>query len=454
MRIIAAGIAFLLCPLLMTAQDSSRRTLRFTHEFELQGRQHLYNMYSRVSMPATIREGRQNTTALPTTFDSVTDNPFKHGAMYAAYRATISLRNKITARADLYGEYRGFSYGTNNVKNNLLLYPVLSIHAMDTLQVGKAAIIVDGKVGQFLNEKTGEGWMIYNLDVQGTQARVRYRNHRIGFTIYGDLMTSIGLGIDDLKEFTYEHLLKNDSARFGVSMTIANPPYAPVKYHSYFSAFGSLLTKNGMRLYLQGGFTTTFDNFPRKRRRLSTTTGAVAGVEHQLMRGKLSWKNNVEVRYYGSLFNMFHSQPGTPYRDSARNEYEMYANTTGEYLYPLRKFDTPFSQWAVFTEYFNHNVFGISATGTFQYAVNKKLGLLLDYDVNMINAVLDKELSPYDVRSVFIYPFFKTGLQYHPVPEVTVGAYLTNKSMNLDVYYPTHYLHRKPFVGLEIHCKI
>lgn len=297
--------------------------------------------------------------------------------------------------------------------------------------------------------------MIYNVDVQGTQARARYGNHRIGFTIFGNLEPAPGLNIDDLKEYNYDYLFKNDSARVGLAYTIASPGYAPAKYHSYYSAFASLLTKGGTRWYIQGGFTTVFPTFPSEMRRFESTTGGVIGMEKEIIKRKIAWKNNIELRYYGSMFNVFHSSPGNPYRDSAHNEYEMYANTTGEFLYPLRKFDTPFSQWAVFTEYAYCNVLAVSAAGSFRYHASPRCSLFADYDINMIDAVLNKYFTATDGRrSFFVYPFFKTGLQYHPVPEVSVAAFLTNRSMNLDIHYPTHYLHRKTFIGIEIHCKI
>lgn len=454
MRIaILTGLSSLLSLFTAAQTDTSTKKFVFSHQFEILGRQHYYDFYSRVSVPQPIKEVRRNATKLPIGFDTVTDNPFRHGAMYAAFKSRLSLRNKVTLNADLYGEYRGFSYGTYNLKNNLVVYPVLSIHALDTLTIGKTNWIVDGKVGQFLNEKTGEGWLIYNVDVQGTQARIRYGHHRIGFTIYGNLESSIGLNIDDLKDYSYEYLFRNDSARVGVSLTTAAPGFAPVRYHSYYSVFASLLTSRNTRWYMQGGFTNVFTNFPSERRRIPNTTGGVIGMEKKWHRKNIDWVNTLELRYYGSMVNLLHYQPGSFYRDSASNEIEMYANTTGEFLYPIRKFDTPFSQWAMFTEYVFRNVTAVSAVGKFQYHLSSKCSVLLDYDINLINAALEKTFAPKNT-SFFIYPFFKTGLQYHPIPELRVAAFLTNKSMNLDLQYPTHYLHKKPFVGLEIYCKI
>ncbi|HEX7846226.1 MAG TPA: hypothetical protein VF476_10545, partial [Chitinophagaceae bacterium] len=141
----------------------------------------------------------------------------------------------------------------------------------------------------------------------------------------------------------------------------------------------------------------------------------------------------------------------------AANEIEMYANTTGKYLYPLRKFDTPFSQWAVFTEYSGYNLWALSCTGQLEYSLDKKFSLMLDYDLNAITAKLDKGfgINPGEERrSSFIYPFFKSGFRYSPIREFYFSVYVTNKAMNLDIGYPTLYLAKKPFVGVELNCRL
>lgn len=456
MRIPTTMAAFLLLTSILKAQDSLQKPLRITVNAELMGRQHYYSVNALIHQPAMIKYRRQLSTQLPINFDTITDNPFRHGAMYIAAKSTVQFKNKIFLSADLYGEYRGFSYGTFDVKNNLVVFPVIALAGRDSFHIGHHIIFADGKVGQFLNERLDEGLMIYNLDVQGTQIRLRNKNTRFGFTIYGDLYNAIGLNIDDLKEFSLEQLARNDSVRFGVSLTLAAPPYAPAKYHSYFSAFGSASFSKSIRIYSQLGFLPVYKNTYFDQNFL-TQIAFVVGVEKDIRGKRISLANRTELRYYGQNFNLLHSDPLFRYRDPASNKYEMYANTVGRFLYPLRKFDTPFSQWAVFTEYVGCNVWALTSSGDVSYMFANNLSLRLDYDLNAIRAVIDKIYStdPGESRlSFFVYPYFKTSFQYFLLKEANVAIFVTNKSMSLDLSYPTHYLNRNPFVGIEFYCKI
>lgn len=438
------------------AQDSLPKPIQFTVHAEALARQHWYSINAGVSQPQAIKYRRQVSTQLPITFDTVTDNPFPHGAMYVAVKTLTNYKNKLWLAADLYGEYRGFSYGTFNVKNNIVLFPVVALSAKDTLHIRHANLFADGKLGQFLNERTGEGLMMYNLDVQGMQLRLRYRNSRVGLSIYGDLYGAIGLRIDDYTEFSFEQLSRNDSSRYGLSLTLAAPPDDRDKYHSYFSVYGSISFDNRLRIYSQLGYIPVYHNsfFPAAFNR---QLGWVAGIEKTAAPGRFIFQNKTELRYYGQTFNIFHFDPKFRYRDSASNQYEMYANTVGKFLYPLRKFDTPFSQWMVYTEYSGCNIWSLSSTGQIGYWLSKKFLVQADYDLNAIRAVVDKIyfIGPDEKRnSFFIYPFFKSSFEYAFLKEAYVSIFITNKSMNLDLSYPTHYLHNKPFVGIEFYCSI
>jgi hypothetical protein len=445
-------------PHLLKAQDSTLKKLAFTAGFETLARQHLYPSYTSVALqPDVIRKLRRTVTSLPINFDTVTDNPFRHGAMYVAVKTTATYKNKIRLNADIYGEYRGFSYGTFNKHNNLVLFPVLSVQVKDTIDLGKEQVIAEARIGQFLDERLDEGIMIYNIDLQGSQFKLRHRNSRVVFTIYGDLYNAIGLGVDDLKSLSYEHLFKSDSARVGASWVIAGPPYAPARYHSYFNLFGRVTTRKGFDFYAQFSYTPyRIKNIFEGLRRFHKEMAAVAGIQHRIETSRFRWSNRIEARYYGTAYNFFHHESKLLYRDSASNTYEMYGNTVGEYLYPLRKFDTPFSQWAVFTEYTAHQVSAVTINGELDYRLHQKLSLRFAYDINAIHARLDEIVysSSNQRASFFVYPFFKTAVAYTPVKECHFSVFIANRSMNLDVSYPTHYLHRKVFFGGELYIRI
>jgi hypothetical protein len=448
----------LIFPLLVAAQDSSLKKVKFTAGFETLARQHLYPPYRSTTLqPAVIRSYRNAITRLPINYDTVTDNPFRHGAMYMAIKTTTVYKNKIRLNADIYGEYRGFSYGTFNTNNNLVLYPVLSVQVNDTIRVGKESFLAEARIGQFLDEHLDEGIMIYNIDLQGTRVSLRHHNSRIGLTIYGDMSNAIGLEVDDLKALSYEYLFNNDSARIGASWVIAAPPGHRAKYHTYFNLFGRTTTRNGIGLYAEFSYNTFVKGIFEGLRSFHKMIGVVAGAEHTMEKKRLWLNNRIELRYYGATYNLLHHDFNFRYRDSANNDLEMYGNTVGEYLYPLRKFDTPFSQWAVFTEYIGHTMGAAAINGEFGYRIHPKLDWRLAYDLNAIWSRLDEtfDAGPLKKRtSFFVYPFFKAAVSYTPLKECHFTMFITNKSMNLDLSYPTHYLNRRVFWGGELWIKI
>lgn len=433
--------------------DSSRISCKI--KAEAYGEHHFYRSI-RSSMPKAIRELRRHNNTLPVSVDTVTDNPMPHAVMYAAVKTVTRIGGKVELKADLYGEYRGFSYGSFN-DNNTVVYPVLSASVRDSFTINRDFLKLHADVGQFLDVKIDEGLMIYNLDLQRLRTVFRYKNSQFTASLYADLFNGIGLGVDDLRHFAYTHFLNKDRAAIGFSYVMAAPPFAPLKYHTYLNAFAHVYGRNGAYYYGQVGFTQgfrrqdIFDTYKGANRQIA----AVAGMEHRLTIKRFFITNKTEVRYYGHAYNAFHSDMSLRYRKPATSPEEMYNNTIGKYLYTLRKFITPFSQWAVFTEYAGYNLFAVSLTGNANYRLSEKFAANLNYDVNGIFAMLDKDFYVTDKRrSYFVYPFFKIAIQYIPIKEASVSLFITNKTMNLDLGYTSHYLTQKPFMGISFYIGV
>jgi hypothetical protein len=149
---------------------------------------------------------------------------------------------------------------------------------------------------------------------------------------------------------------------------------------------------------------------------------------------------------------MEYHDPFLRYREPANDFYGLYANSIGRYLYPLRKYETPFSQWAVFTDYVGYDMYGINLRSTMRYQFNPKLSTGLDLDFNYLGGYKREEYyQPPELsrKASFLYPFFEASLSYHPASNCTIAAVLGNKAMNLDFNYPTHYLLTHPVFGLR-----
>jgi hypothetical protein len=441
-------ISFLL-PIFATAQDTIHKKWEFKKELTYWSNWELYSTNERVSAPAAIKIFRKNTTQLPISFDTITDNPLRHGATYVALKTQTTYFNKITLFADLYAEHRGVSYGIFN-QHNTIVYPVMRLEAKDTINLFSKQIILKGKAGEFLDERMDEGLMVYNIDLQGIQLQSIFNKWTLGYTVYGDLFEGIGLNIDDLITYSIQRNFKDDKNYLGFSFAIAKPPGYTTNDNRLINFFGRKTFKKSA-LYAQVGIRIVDrENFIFIRN-LRKQAGLLAGYSIKKNRGKFELNNQTEIRYYGYVFNFSHADFLLRYRNPAKDIYEIFANTVGEYIYPLRKFETPFSQWAVFTEYEGYNLGGVNISGNLLYKYSKKIYVSFDYDINYITARFDDLFSdPVPKRSNFLYPFFNLNFIYKPAENTNIILFVTNKSMNLDIHYPTQYLLSKPCFGFKL----
>jgi len=74
-------------PASLFSQDSTdRRKIIFDLSVESKGGQHYYNPNAGVLLPHVIKQIRRNGISLPVSLDTITDNPFRHGALYAVVK--------------------------------------------------------------------------------------------------------------------------------------------------------------------------------------------------------------------------------------------------------------------------------------------------------------------------------------------------------------------------------
>jgi hypothetical protein len=209
------------------AQDSTSKPWTFRKQFELWYKWQNHAVDANVTMPGYISADRRLNNQLPVSFDTITDNPLRHGATYVVLKTQTDYLNKVSLFADLYAEHRGSSYGLFD-QNNTVVFPVTRLEAKDTLKIFSKELKVKGRVGQFLNERMDEGLMVYNIDVQGLSLEANYKSFTLGYTLYGDLTRGIGLNIDDLESYSLTHSFNND-LNIGISWVMAIPSYEFLK---------------------------------------------------------------------------------------------------------------------------------------------------------------------------------------------------------------------------------
>jgi len=350
------------CVCIIYGQDTTGHKIRFDLKTELWGSQIFESSNATVRMPENIRNRRSSSINAPSDFNSITDNPLKHGAYYGCIKTTTSFSSSFKVNMDIYGEHRGVSYGVFNTEN-MVVFPVFTAFVNDSLKVLKKSLNVEGKAGHFLNENLDEGLLVYNIDVQGIQAGLLTNSWKLMYTLYGDLYNGIGLNIDDLHAISLKRYFGTTKRTFlGVSLYAIAPPHKKKADNLVWSVSGKK-DINKSSFYFQVGYRSENKQDSNFKKGFVEQIGVVIGHKLNVGSTLFDFNNQTEFRFYGESFNKNNYIAGVKYRQDLTQQ-PLYANTIGEYLYPLRKFETPFNQWAIFTEYQGMNVAGISLFGT------------------------------------------------------------------------------------------
>ncbi|MFK8039507.1 MAG: hypothetical protein AB8B74_14535 [Crocinitomicaceae bacterium] len=286
--------------------------------------------------------------------------------------------------------------------------------------------------------KIHEGLLIYNIDIQGNDLNFSFKKLNLRVFHIGDLKQGIGLNIGDAIDYvvSFDELnikkhWKTD-IRLGVYHEFGLNRYQGIKLSS------GLYDSKGLRLYAQGAYSLGINSsFNLKKSNFSYLVGAAKTYE----KNRLRLKSKVEYRFYGWRFNKGFRNLKPSYRES-RNLQGSYGGTIGNTVYPLYAYDRPFSQWAVYTEYeaYNRNISSFSLTGDLSYRFFRSFFIDLSVDINHLML---------QGHENFTYPFYTSKLTWELSKGHQFSLLLTNKGMNLDVNYPTHYLHKQMQYGFS-----
>ena len=360
----------------IAAQDSTKKDFAIKFHTTLTGNQLFEGTTPSVRMPENIRYRRSIITNAITSFNEGTDNPIRHGAYFGAFKTTSTYKELFVLKLDLFAEHRGVSYGSFNTEN-MIVYPVINVTVTDSLKLGNKNFQVKGQAGHFLDERLDEGLVIYNMDAQGMKLEINRGKWFFSYSLLGDFYNGIGLNIDDHHRLAICHTI-NQKTSIGAALYTMASPYSKRSDHLVISGFGKIKTGLG-DFYLQAGYRPQTIN-GNASNNLIDYSGLLIGWHSQLNGTHIEISNNAEFRFYGKSFTEGYTDNRVRYRDTLNNS-QLYANTIGKYLYPLRKYESPFSQFAVFTEYQSMNVTGLALWGSVKYKFSKFM-FQLDYDVN------------------------------------------------------------------------
>lgn len=361
---------------------------------------------------------------------SVSDNPNFHAASYAGLKVGTSYKNKYKLHTLFFVEDRGASYGTNDL-DNIVFFPAFTFEIMDTFKVLNQQFELDISMGNLLKHQIDNGLKIYNVDVQGVDIKIIHKNFFAQYHQIGDLSFSIGLGIEEFYNygFGYENKLIRVALTREENIMTGSSPY---RSYSSWNLLGNFYPNKNTEIFFQIGH-RDFSSFNIKE-----NVGLLLGANLKVLQNKkFKWSIFPKIRFYKRNFNEGHLDRSVVYR---KLNGQIYSNTVGRYLYPLRNFYYDFDQWAVYTEYQLLDIFALGLKNNFEWRFFKKFHIRSQ--IELLSIRREKE---FFTNYLYDFDFF-----YMPIEGFDVGFKVTNKSYNLDAHFQTFYTSRFPMVGFHI----
>lgn len=368
----------------------------------------------------------------------LTDQPHEHGSIYGILSSKTSFKPGYDFYANLMMEYRGESYGANDL-NNAVVFPQLYGRLKDTLSLKSKPLHLMVHIGDLFQFKLNQGLQVYNVDVQAMLVELEYENYHFKIVHMPDHSRGIGVGLEELFSFNLGWRQKQHRFNFAyefnsnVPYNFASPSIPLINtYYTHLSFDYEWQWSPDNRLYFQLGSRRINEQYALN------SSAIVAGAEMLYTSNKIKWTIKPEIRYYSSLYNLGYYTPYVLFRDNSTQL--DYANTVGRYLYPLKNYNYPFSQWAVFTEYQEQDILGVGLNTDLNIQLGRKTGMSINGDYLGVDSD----------AGFFSYFFYTFNLYYEPVKGMYLKGLLTNKTMNLDAHFQTFYQTKIPSIGLEL----
>lgn len=404
-----------------------------------------------IRMPDYLRNQReqckmsQYISALKT--NKMTDNPLAHGATYADM--ILRARNAgLSLMCELIAEHRGASYGPYAI-DDIVVLPKGCVYIDTSFTIGDQRFHAGIAAGNFDDHLLYEGLTIYNIDVQGYELYLKWKNLKLAAHHIGDMEYGIGLNINDQRDYivSLEDLTVFDQwtidARAGYFDYCKGEEYELGLPGTGMNVSVGFLWKETVRLYSQVGIRRINDSSHSGVKRCASLFGCKAGGGLKMFDFDLT----AEYRYYGRYFNRDLKYGGDCFLYRGNDGYSgCYSwNTVGRHLYPLELYNRPFSQWAVYTDYQGRDVQSVIFRAGTTCRLPGNCMVICNMDFNYIDVTNEES---------YIYPFYNVGIGWAPVSGTSITIGHTNRAMNLDTHYPTLYQLRDGILMLTFQSAI
>lgn len=370
-----------------------------------------------------FQEAQNNIECISCVFETISDNPINHFAIYSGLTHRLTLNDKFKFETGIFLEERSFSGGSNTV-DNWIAFPKILISGVDTFAFGSRKLQYKLMGGDLWNYDSDDILRIHNLDYQGLVGELKYQSLTVGFLIIGDLATNVQIGLHQMHKYYLKKEFGNITSTLFFNDNFLNYSHAKPRDFNLGNHTRIQISKNThVQSQLEWRMNDVLGN------------SMAAGLEF-----KYEIKNlelNSRLKYYQSEFNLGYgtnrilSEGLKPYR--GRSSY------VGEQLYPLKNFFRDYSQWGNYTKLQGNDLIGLELNVLWEKKIWNNIHFMSDIDFHLI-------ANP-KTQTGRTIPLYSIGLRSKYFDFLKTEFYFTNKFMNLDSFYQTFQASRKAFFG-------
>lgn len=354
----------------------------------------------------------------------VSDIPSFHGSYFFKLGGQFQIGENLKITSSINAEQRGFSDGVVS-RRTRNFYPYFN--AAFSKQKGKFSYLI--QAGDFWNLRLYEGLTFDNLETQSWIFKFMYGNFFFKHVGIGDLLIGIGLGIDDLYNYStgFENLQLSSDKNMYLDFELGYSNNRGSLGGGFWNFSAQLDMHDKLSFYSQ----LSIDK--------ESHSAFLIGLDNRLnFWNKFEMVSSIEFRSYSAGFNQGYRST-VYYRDP--EGFADFTNSTHNAFIPLDFYERPFNQWAVFTEYQDLSVTGINIQSDMRYDVTDNFFLKAVLDFNWV----------FTESENFLYPFYRIGLGSRPIKSTEISLELTNRVLNLDKDYPTLYASQTAYFLLRLY---
>lgn len=356
---------------------------------------------------------------------TIPDHPMYHFAIYNGMTFHTKINKKYHFETGIFMEERSFSGGSNTVKN-WVFFPKITFTVQDTLSIRKQTIRFYGKGGDFWAEDMSDIIRFYNIDFQASDVRIGYKRFDFGLTVIGDLSRNIGFGLTELYKFYMQYngaKIKNISSLSVNELIVRGASGHPEKYDYNIAN------------YIRYDFDTLTTLEAQIDFRINKTYSASKALAVKISKKiNANFDFQTAIRYYDSEFNYGYATFGPRFKESG--------SYVGSQLYPLKNFYRPMNQWALMTNQQGADVLNVEICMKAKKNLTSKISFYSNFDFNLVYNLR--------VQKPIYYPLYEAAFSYSFFKNFVYSIGITNKHMNLDTYFQTFYLSKKPLMFYNV----